>query len=240
MLLPPRYLLREDIVLRVLHRLGAQRVAEIGCGAGEIIVRLANEGFSGAAFDPSPSAREYARRRLGRAKVTSFTITDEWPSPDGFDVVLLLEVLGYLDDPLAVLRRCRELVRPGGHVVLSFARVGAGYDPKILGGMRLLDKAEVRHWLKACDFSDIVERNYGFPLANLLVGVNNAVYRTRLAVRGEVLEAKDTGLVHTWGVLRPLALVSNRFTLAPFFWLQRALAFTDLGNGYVVCAKAAG
>jgi SAM-dependent methyltransferase len=233
-------LLREDIVVRVLHGLDAKRIAEIGCGAGEIIVRLAREGFTGVAFDPAPAAREHARRRLGRAKVTSFAVTDEWPSADGFDVVLMLEVLGYLADPLAVLRRCRELVQPGGHVVLSFARVGAGYDPRVVAGMRLLDKAEVRHWLKACDFCEVREHNYGFPLANLLVGVNNAVYRTRLSLRDEKLEVGETGLAHTWGVLQPLALVSNRVTLAPFFWLQRALTSTDLGNGYVVCAKAAG
>ena len=240
MLLPPRYLLREDVVVRMLRGLGARRIAEIGCGAGEIIVRLANLGFTGVAFDPAPIAREHARRRLAGANVTSFVVADEWPTPDGFDVVLLLEVLGYLDDPLAVLRRCRELVRPGGHVVISYARVGAGYDPRVVAGMRLLAKAEVSGWLRAADFSEIHEENYGFPLANLLVGVNNAVYRMRLSLRGETLEVGETGLAHTWGVLKPLSLVSNRLTLAPFFWLQRLLTSTDLGNGYVVCAKAAG
>ena len=240
MLLPPRYLLREDIVVRVLHGLGAKRIAEIGCGAGEIIVRLAREGLTGVAFDPSSAAREHARRRLGQAKVTSFAVSDEWPSADGFDVVLLLEVLGYLADPLAILQRCRKLVRPGGYVVLSFARVGAGYDPRVVAGMRLLEKAEVRHWLKSCDFSEIREHNYGFPLANLLVGLNNAIFRMRLSLRGEELEVEETGLVYSSSVSRPLALVSNRLTLLPFFWLQRAFTSTDLGNGYVVFAKVAG
>src|SRR5262245_20493395 len=123
MLRPPRYLLREHVVLEVLDELHARRVAEIGCGAGEILVTLGERGFGGVGYDPAPEAREHARKRLAEAG-SPFVIVDDWP-PAGFDAVLSLEVLGYLDDPLAVLKRCHELVRPGGHIVLSYARVGA-------------------------------------------------------------------------------------------------------------------
>jgi hypothetical protein len=149
-------------------------------------------------------------------------------------------VLGYLDDPASVLTRCRELIKPGGHLVVSYARVGAGYDPKVVAGMRLLHRDEVTSLLEANGFSDVQLRNYGFPLANLLVGVNNSVHRLRLALRGGRHTVGETGLAHTWSALRPLGLVSNRVTLAPFLVAQRLFSDTDLGNGYVSWAKAVG
>jgi SAM-dependent methyltransferase len=239
MLRPPRYLLREHVVLGLVDELGARHVAEIGCGAGEILVTLGRRGLRGVGYDPAPEAREHARNRLIDSGTQSFSITDEWPSGP-FDAVLLLEVLGYLDDPEATLKRCHAIVRPGGHVIVSFARTGAGYDPKVVAGMRLLGKEEVTNLLEETGFTDVRQHNYGFPLANLLVGVNNAVYRLRLALHGGNLAVGETGLAHTWGALRPFALVSNRVTLAPFFLIQRLLSHTNLGNGYVATAKAAG
>ena len=236
MLRPPRYLLREDTVVRLLRELGARRIAEIGCGAGEILVTLGKQGFEGLGYDPAPEAREHARQRLAGAG-SPFAIVDEWPSGT-FDSVLLLEVLGYLDDPSAVLKRCRALVRPGGHIVVSYARVGSGYDSKVVAGMRFLEKTEVATLLEASGFSEVRQQNYGFPLANLLVGVNNSVHRLRLALRSDEHSVGQTGLAHTWSALRPFGLVSNRVALAPFLAVQRLFSDTNLGNGYVACARA--
>ncbi len=238
MLRPPRYLLREHVVVELLESLNARRVVEIGCGAGEILVTLGRRGFGGVGYDPASEAREHARARLAAAK-SPFSVVDDWPT-GAFDAVLLLEVLGYLDDPMDVLKRCRALVRPGGHIVLSYARVGAGYDPLVVAGMRFLAKDEVSRLLEESGFSDVRQHNYGFPLANLLVGANNGIHRLRLALQKEEHTVGKTGLAHTWRALRPFDLVSNRLTLAPFFFAQRLFSNTDLGNGYVVSAKAAG
>jgi SAM-dependent methyltransferase len=239
MLRPPRYLLREHVVLALLGRLRPERVVEIGCGAGEILVTLGRRGFGGVGYDPAPEAREHARNRLARAGSSSFEIVDDWPSGT-FDVALVLEVLGYVGEPASFLKRCHELVPPGGHIVLSYARVGAGYDPKVVANMRLLAKDDVTRLLEESGFSEVRQHNYGFPLANLLVGVNNSVHRLRLALHGGRHSVGETGLAHTWKALSPFALVSNRLTLSPFFLAQRLFSSTDLGNGYVVCAKAVG
>jgi len=240
MLLPPRYLLREHVVVGVLEALGARSVAEVGCGAGEILVALEGKGLTGVGYDVSAQARAHARRRLSEADCKGFVISEAWPSPGVFDVVLLLEVLGYADDPVALLTRCRDLLRPHGHVVLSYARSGAGYDPRIVAGMRFYDRDQVTNLLEQAGFVDVRQINYGFPLANLLVGLNNLAYRVRLARRGRPLEVEDTGLVYSSNLLRPLGLVSNRLVLTPFFAIQRLFSATNLGNGYVVCAKAVG
>lgn len=239
MLRPPRYLLRERVVVGVLETLGAKKVAEIGCGAGEILVTLGNKGFRGVGYDPSESARSHAKKRLLETGSDDFTIADDWPEEGGFDAVLLLEVLGYADEPVALLERCKTLLRPGGHVVVSYARTGSGYDPRIVAGMRFFDEHEVEAMLERAGFIEPRRRNYGFPLVNLLVGLNNLVFRVRLARRGKPLEVEDTGLVYSSNLLKPLGLVSNRLTLSPFFALQRLFADTHLGNGDVVYARKA-
>ena len=237
MLRPPRYLLRERVVVGVLDTLGVKNVAEIGCGAGEILVTLGQRGFRGVGYDPSESARVHAKKRLLEAGSQAFTISDDWPQEGSFDAVLLLEVLGYADDPVALLVRCKTLLRPGGHVVVSYARTGSGYDPRIVAGMRFFGEREVLAMLEQAGFTEPRRQNYGFPLVNLLVGLNNLVFRMRYERRGKPLDVEDTGLVYSSNLLRPLGLVSNRFTLSPFFALQRLFADSHLGNGDVVCAR---
>jgi SAM-dependent methyltransferase len=237
MLRPPRYLLRERVVVGVLDALGAKSIAEVGCGAGEILVTLEEKGFRGVGYDPSETARTHARKRLLEARSKAFTISDDWPEAGAFDAVLLLEVLGYADDPVALLERCKTLLRPGGHLVVSYARTGSGYDPRIVAGMRFFDEHEVEGMLGRAGFVEPRRQNYGFPLVNLLVGLNNLVFRLRYERRGKPLEVEDTGLVYSSNLLRPLGLVSNRFTLSPFFALQRLFADTHLGNGDVLVAR---
>jgi SAM-dependent methyltransferase len=236
-MLLPRYLLREDVVVRAIARQPAHRVADIGCGGAEILVALGRRGFTGVGYDVSAVARDHARARLAAAGESGFRIVDAWPEGERFGTVLVLEVLGYVPDPVAFLIRCRELLWPGGSLLLSFTPPSAGYNRKVVQGMTFFTPAEVRALLESAGFSAIRITNYGFPLANALVGVMNTTYRLRLAVSSD-REARETGLGHAWSALRPLGLVSNRWTLKPFILAQRLFTQTELGNGFVVEASA--
>jgi SAM-dependent methyltransferase len=238
-MLLPRYLLREDVVVRAIARQLPHRVADIGCGGGEILVTLGKMGFTGVGYDVSPVAREHARSRLVAEGQSAFRIAETWPEGERFGTVLVLEVLGYVPDPVAFLTRCRALLSPGGSLLLSFAPPGAGYDPKVVQGMTFFTPESVRALLESAGFSSIRITNYGFPLANALVGVMNATHRLRLAVSAD-RDARETGLGHAWSILRPLGLVSNRFTLKPFIFAQRFFARTELGTGFVAEATAGG
>lgn len=95
-------------------------VLDAGCGTGRLCELLAGEGHRVAGCDASPEALALARRRgvagLFRADLNSFA-----PARARLDVVTAIDVLYHagIADDVAVLRRLREGLRPGGLLVLN-------------------------------------------------------------------------------------------------------------------------
>ncbi|MFK4148318.1 class I SAM-dependent methyltransferase [Streptomyces sp. NPDC004065] len=93
---------------------------DAGCGTGSLSLLAAERGHRVTGVDLSPAMVERARAKLaGRDAV--FLTGDAADPPVGeqcFDVVLARHVLWALPDPARVLRRWRELLRPGGRLVL--------------------------------------------------------------------------------------------------------------------------
>jgi SAM-dependent methyltransferase len=236
-MLLPRYLLREDAVLRSIGRSASSRIADIGCGGGEILIALSRLGHHGVGYDLSPVARECSRQRLAETGQKGFEIVDRWPSGQLFDYVLLLEVLGYADEPVQLLRRCRDLLVTGGSLLVSFVPPGAGYDPRVVQNMRSFSSDEVRSLLEEAGFGDVKITNYGYPLANSMVGMMNLVNGFLVSQAEQRGERVETGLLHRPKWLAPLGLISNRWTIKPFSALQRLFAHTELGNGFVARAR---
>jgi 2-polyprenyl-3-methyl-5-hydroxy-6-metoxy-1,4-benzoquinol methylase len=114
-----RYLRRDDV--------GGRDVLEIGCGRGELAVRL-------AAMTPRPRrlvGADFAQSavRLGaqRARETSRAGVS-WMVADAqaiglpaasFDTVISCETIEHLVDPVGALREFHRLLRPGGRLVLT-------------------------------------------------------------------------------------------------------------------------
>lgn len=82
-----------------------------------------------------------------------------------FDVVLSIVVLNFTPDPLAYLRECARVLRPGGHLVLAFPN-GQGY-------MAMLYRAVGRTW----------NAHHRMP--------DTAALETALAEMGFVVERRD-------------------------------------------------
>jgi 2-polyprenyl-6-hydroxyphenyl methylase / 3-demethylubiquinone-9 3-methyltransferase len=103
--------------------LGGLRVLDIGCGAGLLCEPLTRLGAQVVGVDPS--AKNIAAARL-HAQQSGLTIdyrvgTAEALADAGerFDVVLAMEVVEHVADVNLFVRRCAEMVRPGGMMVLA-------------------------------------------------------------------------------------------------------------------------
>lgn len=116
-------LVRHDAIA-LMDRNAAQQVLEIGCGEGNTLRRLKENGLAAhvAGVELEPSCHAAARRNTD-----SFFPGDVERLPveelGRYDAVLLLDVIEHLVHPFATIRSASSLLMPGGYLVLSFPNV---------------------------------------------------------------------------------------------------------------------
>lgn len=107
------------------HALGA--VLDIGTGTGRMLELVASQASRVLGIDQSPQMLSVARDRIDRAGLRNVQLRqgDMFALPvehNGFDLVILHQVLHYLDDPSRALREAARTLRPGGRLlVVDFA-----------------------------------------------------------------------------------------------------------------------
>ena len=103
--------------------LAEHRVADVGCGYGASTILLAqafpNSRFTGFDFhDVSIARARKAAREHGVADRVEFEVADARAFPGtGYDLVLFVDSLHDMGDPVAVARHAREALAPGGVLV---------------------------------------------------------------------------------------------------------------------------
>jgi 2-polyprenyl-3-methyl-5-hydroxy-6-metoxy-1,4-benzoquinol methylase len=88
------------------------RLLDVGCGNGEFLAEMAAAGWIAEGLEVDERAVDQARAR--GLDVRHGPLEDGAYHPRSFDAVTLSHVVEHLHDPVATLRRCRELVRDDG------------------------------------------------------------------------------------------------------------------------------
>jgi ArsR family transcriptional regulator len=107
------------------QRLG--RVLDVGTGTGRMLQLLAHRADRAVGLDTSHSMLSVARANLERAGATNWELRQgDVHSPPldaaSFDLVVIHQVLHYLDDPARAIAEAARLVAPGGRLlVVDFA-----------------------------------------------------------------------------------------------------------------------
>lgn len=115
-LLPPPLRLEWDHFMRHLPRPapGRNRLLDIGCGNGDFLLRAKDAGWEVSGLDFDPAAAQTALRRGVEVRVGR--LEDSAYAEASFDIVTANQVIEHVHDPIAFLRTCWTLVRPGGRL----------------------------------------------------------------------------------------------------------------------------
>ena len=131
------------------------RVLDIGCGGGLLSEPMARLGAEVVGVDAAerniPVAEAHARQSGLAIDYRHTTAEAMAAAGERFDVVLNMEVVEHVADPLAYLTACRQLLKPGGlHLCSTINRNPKSFAVAILGAeyvMRWLPKG-THEWSK--------------------------------------------------------------------------------------------
>src|SRR5471032_1090746 len=118
------------------------QLLEIGCGAGNFLVRAADRGFDVTGLEYSPYAAERARKNLdGRGRVLVGEVTALADQSNAYDVCVLCDVIEHVRHPDEFVRDILRLLRPGG-VLLVVTPSLDSWSARALGSRWMEYKAE--------------------------------------------------------------------------------------------------
>jgi SAM-dependent methyltransferase len=94
------------------------RLLDVGAAYGFLLVAARAQGFEPVGVEPVVACADFAERELGE-RILTVSLEDADLAPASFDVITLFDVIEHLREPRAALGRVRELLRPGGLVVVE-------------------------------------------------------------------------------------------------------------------------
>jgi 2-polyprenyl-6-hydroxyphenyl methylase/3-demethylubiquinone-9 3-methyltransferase len=144
-------------------------ILDVGCGGGILSESMAHVGADVTGIDMGDANLTIAKMHLYESgeKVTYKKITVEElaeAEPGRYDVVTCLEMLEHVPDPASIIKACKQLVKPDGHVFFStvnrnvksyaMAIIGAEYIMKLLPKgthdfKKFIRPAEMDQWIRA-------------------------------------------------------------------------------------------
>ena len=202
----------------------ASRIVDVGCGAGATLgwLRSRYPGAHTIGLEGNPAVREALLRNADEAYTLDLTTAD-LPDIGAPDLILFLDVLEHLPDPVTVLERISRTLAPGGSVIVSVPNVAhlSVALPLLLHGAftyqdaGILDRTHMRFFVResAVELLETAGLKVDGALwsgingrkTRLLDAVTLGSQRAKLAKQLILRGRRDggTGGGYTWGVAAP-------------------------------------
>jgi ArsR family transcriptional regulator len=144
-----------EAIDRALKRKRYRSMLDVGTGTGRMLQLLGRDVERAVGFDSSHSMLAVARANLERAEIRGIDLRqgDVYSPPfanDSFDLIVIHQVLHFLDDPARAVREAARLLSPGGRLlIVDFAPHSLEFLRADHAHLRLGFRAEtVEAWLE--------------------------------------------------------------------------------------------
>ena len=117
---------RNDMIERNLHwlrvllkyALPPAQVLEVGCGHGSFVALMQQAGYKATGVELSPWVVDYAKKTFN-IDVRIGPVESLGLSHGSFDVIVLMDVLEHLSDPVATISHCINLLKDNGFLLIQ-------------------------------------------------------------------------------------------------------------------------
>lgn len=243
----PRYVLRRDRVLQHLKNLAPCRVLDIGCGPGALLSELSALGYDAYGVDSSEMALALGRHLQGQSPKMKLQaqLDESWKGT--FDLILSFEVIEHLQDDIGTMREWHQYLKPGGRMILSTPAHPSRWNAadEWAGHVRRYEREQLVQAVEKAGFEVEHVECYGFPLANVMEAFRAKAYGKKLESKKKALQNAEAMTAESgsdrsedaklWSLYsNALSALAMKF----FCTLQRQFLSTDLGNGFIIVARA--
>lgn len=148
--------IRKDVV-GFIERDPAQKILEIGCGAGSTLKYLKENGYASFVAGVEKAGECFSEPGDVIDEMIEADVEHlELPFDKKFDVILLLDVLEHLYEPYLLIKRLCGLLSPTGYIVVSIPNIrNYGVLKKLIlrdrwdyGDSGILDRTHIRFFTK--------------------------------------------------------------------------------------------
>lgn len=237
MILPPGTHLQHMYLRERLRGWSPARFVEVGVGRGELSKVLLDLGWTGMGYDISEDAITAAGELNGAqiARGRYELRTENWlnakPS-SRVDLVISSMVIEHLADEEEerYFERCRSWLGPGGLAILFVPASPAhwGIEDEIAGHVRRYSRQGLERRLRELEWTPRHIAGLTYPLSNLLLPLSNTLVgraergKRRLSMEERTRRSGVRDVPLKTRFSPAFALLLNRFTLYPFYLLQKA------------------
>ena len=160
----------EQAIVEALGSVRYQSLLDVGTGTGRMLQVLGRDVERAVGFDNSHSMLAVARANLERAEIRGIDLRqgDVYSPPfanDSFDLIVIHQVLHFLDDPARAIREAARLLSPGGRLLLvDFAPHSLEFLRADHAHLRLGFRADaVEGWLEQSGLDIVTTRTIAPP-----------------------------------------------------------------------------
>jgi 2-polyprenyl-3-methyl-5-hydroxy-6-metoxy-1,4-benzoquinol methylase len=177
---------RAELIIETLQRLrpsGWKYILDVGCGDGLLFPRLRQFGMV-EGIEPSLRATNASNADGNCIYTCSFD--QNFRPPHKYSLILMLDVLEHLQDPIGALRHAGELLEPNGTILITvpaFMTLWTNHDVlnhhftrytkgglrqlAVRAGLRVMEARYFFHWMSAAKFIVHVFEHAFHPEAKL-------------------------------------------------------------------------